>query len=359
MPLALGVLLAVALALAQILWLPTPLRAQPQPAATAALQGGSGSSQAVGSVDVAPVRILGVPALSVAAPVLARGEVGPDALQRARVIEGNLALLYEPHALCTAGEGIAESLLEGLVLHGPPAQRLCSGDPWALLGRPGDRRVVVSTDPQGDVRLQAMLKGRPAPLPLLSVTEVDARLHGLPPRQLAERWQVLLQRRLRDAVAGLVALFDDHYAVGDVIEVDGVMGEVVDVGLLMTELRSSDQRVVLFANGSIRQLLNHTKIRSGIELLIPLAEQPAQLERALAVVAAECEAFAADPHWGAQLLAPPVLRGVKRVAPGLIELSVLLTTCTGRQWEAQRVLLQRLVLALQQAEVQLACSAAR
>lgn len=140
------------------------------------------------------MRILGVPAISVAAPVLGRGEAGLDARQRAAVIEANLALLYAPHGLCTAGEGIAESLLEGLVLHGPPAQRLCSGDPWALLGRPGDLRVVASTDPQGDVVLQALLTGRSSPLPLLSVTDADARLHGLSRRHLAERWQVLLQR---------------------------------------------------------------------------------------------------------------------------------------------------------------------
>ena len=115
----------------------------------------------------------------------------------------------------------------------------------------------------------------------------------------------------------------------------------------------------LFANGSARQLRNHTKIRSGSGALIPLAAQPVQLERALAVVAAECEAFAADPRWSPQLLAPPWLRGVKRVSPGVIELSVMLTTRTGRQWEAQRTLLQRLVVALQRAEVVLACSAAR
>lgn len=539
-----------------------PLRAQAQdPAASSAAE----SPLSLGSYDVAPVRILGVPAISVAAPVLRQGEAIPDAQQRAGVIEGNLSLLYEPHGLCTPGEGFAEAVLEVIVLRGPEAQRLCSGNPWALLGRPGDLRVVARQDPQGNLALLAELKGRPEPLPLLSVTEADAQLHGLSRPVLAERWRQILQRRLRharrteqpdqielrlrftllaaallaasaygsfqlwswlrrrlrrhldlapsgrvptdrrlllsqwllrglfvlilaqlvamvafvvssvpgriplavtlllqplfilgkvvelgllalalrllarfvlhqwssnlsvppdqrarrqqrhrnllqasqrlidlacvlllvvlvlvdipgvrqltagawlaggallgglaiafqgllrDAVAGLAALLDDHYAIGDVVELNGLQGEVVDVGLLVTELRGADQRVVLFTNSSAQQLVNHTKIRSGIEVLIPLAEQPPQLERAMAVVAAECEAFAADPRWSPQLLAPPWLRGVKRVSPGVIELSVMLTTRTGRQWEAQRTLLQRLVVALQRAEVVLACSAA-
>lgn len=553
--------LVVVLATFLVLLLAEPLRAQSQDPAAA--PPASGSVAVVGSYGVAPVRILGVPALSVAAPVLSRDDGAPDARQRAAVIEGNLSLLYESHGLCTAGEGLAETLLESLVLGGPDAQRLCSGNPWALLGRPDALRVVVRENPEGSLALQAELQGRSQPFPLLTVTEADARLHGLPSRRLAERWRQILQRRLRharraeqpdqialrlqttllvamllalsslatlrlwswlrrrlrrhldhpsrdvalsdrralvsqwllrglfllilvqlvvlvalvvsaipgqiplaitlllqpltivfkvlllglaalalrllarfvlhqwssnlsvppeerarrlqryrnllqasqrlidlaclvllavlvlvdipgvrqlttgawlaggallgglaiafqgllrDAVAGLAALLDDHYAIGDVVELNGLQGEVVDVGLLVTELRCTDQRVVLFANSSAQQLVNHTKIRSGIEVLIPLAEQPHQLERALAVLESTCAAFAADPHWSAQLLAPPWLRGVKRVTPGVIELSVLLTTHTGRQWEAQRALLRQSVVALQQADITLASS---
>ena len=521
--------------------------------------------EAVGSYDVAPVRILGIPAISVAAPVVSRGEDAPDARQRAAVIEGNLSLLYEPHTLCSGGEGIAEAILEGLVLGGPSTQRLCSGDPWSVLGPPQDLAVAVSSGADGQLQLQARIKGRSAPLPLLTVTEADAQLHGLSRDQLAQRWQQVLQRRLRharftmqesqlalrlkivlisalllagtcaitvafwarlrrqlqrqsdqvasdgsavfsrpwriqwllrllfvavlaqlvmmagllvsaipgripvaiavlmqplsilfkiallglcaaalrwlarfvlrqwvsslavplaerarrkqrylnlsqvshrlidlgcigalvvlvladvpgirqltvgawlaggallgglaiafqgllrDGVAGLVALLDDHYAVGDVVEVNGVTGEVVDVGILMTELRTSDQRAVQFANSAPQQLINHTKLRSGIEVLIPLEPQHAQIERALALLARECEMFAADPHWSDQLLAPPWLRGVKQVTPTAIDLSIVLTTKAGGQWAAQRELLRRILVAMQEEGLALASSGA-
>ena len=538
----------------------SPLRAAPPDPGPGSAAEAEGTGVA-GSYEVAPVRILGVPAISVAAPVVSRDEQAPDARQRATVIEGNLSLLYARHGLCSPGEQIAESILEGLVLGGPESERLCSGNPWAVLGRPEDLRVELSADGS---QLQARLAGRPTALPLLTVTEADAQLHGLDRIALAERWRQILQRRLRharfteqpdqiavrlkltlllelllavvllatlrlwtslrrrlqrgweraqadgaaptlraqllewsvralfvlalvqvvgmaglavaavpgrvplaitlllqpiailskvlllgicalalrllahfvlrqwvsnlavpaserarrqqrfrnlrqasqrlidlgciavltmlvladlpgvreltlgvwlaggallgglaiafqgllrDGVAGLVALLDDHYAVGDVVEVNGVQGEVVDVGLLVTELRTSDQRVVLFANSAPQQLVNHTKIRSGIELLIPLGGKEHDLERALAVVAAGCEAFATDPQWSDQLLAPPWLRGVKRVTSEAIELSVVLTTHTGQQWAAQRALLQRLLVALQRNGIPLACDA--
>jgi len=520
------------------------------------------TAEALGSFNVAPVRILGIPVISVAAPAVSRGERAPDAEQRAAVIEGNLTLLYQPHSLCSGGERIAESILEAVVLGGPERQWLCSDDPWLLLGRPDDLTVIVSQDPDGQTLLQGQIKGRQMPLPLLTVTESDARLHGVDRPILADRWRQTLQRRLRharfteqvsqislrlkivfiaelllsattaatfwlwaglrqrlkqrrdqegppewswwdrnwqiqwllrllfiavlaqllmmgglavsaipgrvplaitlllqpltilfkvallglvagvlrwlarfvlrqwvsnlavpveerarrqqryinlgqasqrlinltciaalvvivladvpgireltlgawlaggallgglaiafqgllrDGVAGLVTLLDDHYAVGDVVEVNGVVGEVMDVGLLMTELRTTDQRAVQFANSSPQQLINHTKIRSGIELLIPLDPQHTQLDDAIALLQQECETFAKDPLWHPLLLSDPWVRGLKQITPMGLELSVVLTTCTGRQWEVQRALLQRLVVSLQAAGHSLAC----
>ena len=559
--LALGVLCALVLALGLLGSVASGAESSGPPATPTVLA----PAAAVGSFDVAPVRILGIPAISVAAPVVSRQERTPDAQQRATVIEGNLSLLYQPHSLCSGGEQIAESILEGAVLGGPAGQRLCSGDPWSVLGQPNDLAVVVTRDADGLTQLQARIKGRTTPLPLLTVTDADAQLHGMGSDQLAERWRQLLQRRLRharfteqssqislrlkivlivelllagssaatlwlwarlrqrlkrrsdrsdqsrpkdngwfskdrqiqwlmrllfvgvlvqllsmaglavsaspgrvplaitlllqplgilfkvallgviaaglrwlarfvlrqwvsnlsvpieerarrqqrylnlrqasqrlidlgciallvvivladvpgvreltigawlaggallgglaiafqgllrDGVAGLVTLLDDHYAIGDVVEVNGVVGEVMDVGLLMTELRTTDQRAVQFANSSPQQLINHTKIRSGIELVIPLDPQEQQLDQAIALVERECEAFAADPRWSAELLSPPWVRGLKQVTPIALELSVVLTTRTGCQWEVQRALLRRLVVALQAAGHSLAC----
>ena len=165
---------------------------------------------------------------------------------------------------------------------------------------------------------------------------------------------IAFQGLLRDLLAGLVILLDDHYAVGDVVEINGIMGDVVDVGLLVTELRCSDQRLVVVANSAGQQLINHTKIRSGIEVVIPLSTHDTRLEEALALIEAECAAFAADPAWSARLLDAPLVRGVSQVTPQAVELSVLLSTRTGQQWAARRALLLRLVVALQGAGLALA-----
>jgi small conductance mechanosensitive channel len=165
---------------------------------------------------------------------------------------------------------------------------------------------------------------------------------------------LVFQGLLRDFVAGLVVLFDDHYAVGDYVEIDGFGGAVEDVGVLATVLRTVDQRVVVLRNGRLEMLVNHTKLRSGVELTLPLDPGCPRLEAVEALVQQECEAFAADPAWKENLLEDPIVRGVSRVTPLAVELSILVVTRAGQQWAVERALLSRLVRRLEHEGVALA-----
>ena len=88
--LLLGVLLAGLLSQPPLAAAPTTTAA---PQASAPRPQEAGEVRDSGSFHRAKVRILGIPVLTVASPVVT-GSAGPDARQRARVIEGNLELLY-------------------------------------------------------------------------------------------------------------------------------------------------------------------------------------------------------------------------------------------------------------------------
>jgi small conductance mechanosensitive channel len=574
-----------------------------------------------GSFHRAKVRILGIPVLTVASPVVT-GSAGPDARQRAQVIEGNLELLYRAQEVCTEAEGIGEFILDQFFLR--LGQRACDSNQLGLLGEPGALKVEVAGGSGGLPVLQARVPGRELPLPLLSVTDDDARLNGTTPQRLAERWRPLLEKRLRfarhllesgvlrrrfrtmavlelalggllfaglglwslvkrrlgqlelreveslaafrldsppasstatsagladrtapgaagaaggpvpgavfgteslrpgavsgprrprppgdhrrsrnllipvlhllsrtllagvllllplmvgvavlavpgqiplaidlllqpfsvvgkllvgwlvaqlvqavlaallsqwngnpslapeqrarrnqryrslkrvvsrlvhlacialvalwvvvdipgvrdlsnnallasgallgalalvfqdllrDFVAGLVLLLEDRYAIGDAITIDGLSGEVIDVDLLSTQLRSLDQRVMVIPNNQCKRVVNTTKLRSGQELRLSLAHGGADPRRALAVISQASEAFAADPAWSADLLEPPHLLGLRQVTPQGLEVALVLVTRAGRQGPLERELLLRLVEALQEAGIPLA-----
>jgi hypothetical protein len=392
-----------------------------------------------GSFRLAQVRILGVPVLNVASRSLEGPDAGPDAAERARVIEGNLDLLHRPQQPCTPGERIGELLLDRSSFGASEA--VCDPDHLALQGSPAALRVVVQRQADGLIQLAAAVPGRATTFPLLTVTDADTQLNGMTAEQLAEHWRGRLERRLRrargiyaskemdgrmrvasfvaglltglivlavwmwrrlqrqlshfhrervtsggrfaavrfhlaqtlsrllmatvlllgvaigavvllawpgqvapaidvlfqplvvlfkalllvalaallqDFVAGLVLLLDDRYAIGDTVEIGGRLGEVIDVGVLSTELRCQDQRVVVVPNSGCDQSVNHTKLRSGAEVSL-LLPKGSDLPQTLDTIGAELAAFSADPVWGALLLEPPSLLGVEAMtADGLL-----------------------------------------
>jgi small conductance mechanosensitive channel len=162
------------------------------------------------------------------------------------------------------------------------------------------------------------------------------------------------QGLLRDFVAGIVVALEDHYAVEDWVEIDGDEGVVVDVGILNTSVRCLDQRLVVVSNSSFQRVVNHTKLRSGLEVTVVIAPNDVPLEQVLALAKRELLAFAADPLWSSRLQWPPVLRGVTEVTPLGITLSALIVTHTSEQWAAQRELLRRWVVSFQAEGVRLA-----
>jgi small conductance mechanosensitive channel len=557
---------------------PLPQTSAPRPQAAEAVRDS-------GNFHRGKVRILGIPVLTVASPVVS-GSRGPDASQRARVIEGNLELLYRTQEVCTLAEGIGEQLFENLLHQRGSHEPACDANQLGLLGKPDELSVELAPA-SGEVPvLQARVPGRELPLALLSVTAEDARLNGTTPQRLAERWRGLLERRLRlarhllepavlgqrfraiallelgllallsaglllwrwvsrrlvllemapaaapapagapslpplkprfvaegagdwrrglaltglhllsrvllggvalllplmvgvavlavpgqiplgitlllqpfgvvtklavcwviaqllnavvvvllrqwhsnpvaaperrarrsqryrslmrvsrrlvnlacialvalwvlveipglrdlsnnavlasgallgalalvfqdllrDFVGGLTVLFEDRYAIGDEITVGDLSGEVIDVKLLCTELRGSDQRVMVIPNSQCKQVVNATKLRSGKQLTLTLAHRGADPRHALAVIAEAAAAFAADPAWSDKLLEPPRLLGLRQVTPLGLELAVLLVTRAGKQGAVQRELLLRLVEALRTAAIPLADAA--
>lgn len=155
---ALALLLALTIGLAA-------LQPHPLAAATAAAEPPAPVDPSnAGSFRLGTVRILGVPIITVASPAVGSGgDTGPEAAERARVIEGNLSQLYEPRNPCTAGERLGEALLDHLSVEG--TQAACDPNHLGLQGPPEELRVVLLGEPGGVRRLAALLPGRASPFP--------------------------------------------------------------------------------------------------------------------------------------------------------------------------------------------------
>ena len=69
---------------------------------------------------------------------------------------------------------------------------------------------------------------------------------------------------LADAVAGLFLLTDEHFNIGDEITTQGYRGEIIDITLRKTRLKTADGTIIVLANGKIDSsgwVLHHQKQR--------------------------------------------------------------------------------------------------
>ena len=104
-------------------------------------------------------------------------------------------------------------------------------------------------------------------------------------------------------------LLEDRYAIGDWIEVEGIEGEVIEMGLFSTQIRCLDQRMNILDNSSILQMRNHTKLRSGSLVTFVISHRQTDLDIVYRTLALEIEAFSLDPVWGSRLLGGSDLAG--------------------------------------------------
>ena len=66
-----------------------------------------------------------------------------------------------------------------------------------------------------------------------------------------------LQDIIADFLAGILILFDNHFAIGDIVTIDGFTGEVVNFGLMTTKIKAATGEVMILSNAAFRKVINY------------------------------------------------------------------------------------------------------
>ncbi|RRN75120.1 mechanosensitive ion channel family protein [Peribacillus simplex] len=79
------------------------------------------------------------------------------------------------------------------------------------------------------------------------------------------------QSLVKDIITGFFVIFEDHFAVGDYIKINTFEGEVLEIGLRTTKIKSSTGELHLIPNGSIVQVTNYSILNSKavVDVAIP------------------------------------------------------------------------------------------
>ena len=75
---------------------------------------------------------------------------------------------------------------------------------------------------------------------------------------------------IKDFLAGVFIIFDNAYAVGDWITIDGFKGEVISVGLKTTKIRAYTGEVMILSNSSFNKVTNFNLEAPRLSIKIPI-----------------------------------------------------------------------------------------
>src|SRR5690349_9725697 len=151
------------------------------------------------------------------------------------------------------------------------------------------------------------------------------------------------QSLVKDVISGFFILFENQFAIGDVIEAAGKEGVVERMNLRVVQLRDTNGNVHVLPNGQISVVTNKTKGWSRGVVDVGVAYE-ADIDKAIAVLKSEALSLAADPDWAWRFDGEPEVIGVQSLGDSSIQIRTLLRTQAGKQWEVMREFRRRVKL---------------
>jgi moderate conductance mechanosensitive channel len=159
------------------------------------------------------------------------------------------------------------------------------------------------------------------------------------------------QNLVRDYLAGILMLVEDHYGVGDTINVQDVTGTVEAMTLLTTRLRDVNGVVWHIRNGTIEAVGNESQGWSRAVIDYPVAYSE-DLARIRLLMEQAAGALYRDRAWRRLMLEKPEVWGAQELSSKEVTIRIVAKTEPMRQWEVARELRARVKSVLDTAGVE-------
>lgn len=160
------------------------------------------------------------------------------------------------------------------------------------------------------------------------------------------------QNTIRDFLNGVFIIFEDQFAVGDVVKIDDISGVVENFTLRTTCLRTLDGELVTIPNGNISTVLNFTKKWSRARVEIGVGYRT-DIPEALKIMNRVAKELALEIP-GKIIEDPAVLEGILGFESSSLKLRILLKTVPGAQWEIAAAYRLKLKQAFDEADISIA-----
>lgn len=146
------------------------------------------------------------------------------------------------------------------------------------------------------------------------------------------------QNLIKDVITGFFILFEDQFAVGDYVSIDGMSGIVEVLGLRITKLRDFSGDIHVIPNGTITKVTNKSRgnMRALVEIDIGYEED---IERVLSIINKASENVKKERD---DIVKGPEVLGITRFGESGATIRIIANTHPMKQWDVEMLLRQRI-----------------
>ena len=157
------------------------------------------------------------------------------------------------------------------------------------------------------------------------------------------------QSLIQDVISGMFIVFDDYFAVGDTVIIDGFRGTIVDVGLKTTKLQDFGGNIKSITNSSILTVVNMSRMRSVASVTLSVSYNE-DVERVEALIINEIEEIKKKiPN----IVDGPWYKGIDAITASSIDFLVLCFVNEDNRFQVTRDLKREFYLLFKKNNVQI------
>jgi len=139
------------------------------------------------------------------------------------------------------------------------------------------------------------------------------------------------QSLIQDIISGVFIIIENQYRVGDIVELNGQSGEVVDITMRVTQLRDIDGNAHFIPNGEIKHSTNMSIGYSKINISIGVSYD-SDIDKVEKVVNETGQSLLANPEFGKYIEEAPTFARVDNFDDSAIDIRIFGMVKPGRQW---------------------------
>ena len=157
------------------------------------------------------------------------------------------------------------------------------------------------------------------------------------------------QALIQDVISGLFIVFDDYFAVGDTVIIDGFRGTIIDIGLKTTKVQDFGGNIKSITNSSILTVVNMSRLRSVASVTLSVSYNE-DVERVEALILKEIEEIKEKVP---NIVEGPWYKGIDNISASSVDFLVLCFVMEDNRFQVTRDLKREFYLCFKKNDVQI------